>query len=123
MRPVRRYELAQFAVSIVAALVIAELFVQRGEAAVFVPCVWLWAQLYTLGLLNEGRNMAFRSELIRLVLVTPILFLLFQRTADGLERSAGAWLIRAAYVFVSALGLSAASAKSTAKWRSVDERS
>ena len=121
--PVRRYGLAQFAVAIVVALAIAELFLQSGAAAVLVPCVWLWAQLYTLGLLNEGRKTAFRNELIRLLLVTPILFLLFQQTVVGFEWAAGAWLMLAVYVVVSVLALFAASAKPVAQWRSIDGRS
>jgi hypothetical protein len=31
----------------------------------------LWAQLYTLGLLNEGRAYATRFELLRLLVVVP----------------------------------------------------
>jgi len=38
---------------------------------VLIPCVMLWAQLYTLGLLNEGRNYAARAESLRLVLIVP----------------------------------------------------
>jgi sterol desaturase/sphingolipid hydroxylase (fatty acid hydroxylase superfamily) len=119
----RRYAVAQFAVAIVAALVIAELFIERGAAAVIVPCLMLWAQLYTLGLLNEGRGTAFRTELIRLLLVTPILFLLLQQTAFAIEQDVGAWLALAAYVVISTLWLIAVAARPAANWRSADGRS
>ena len=119
----RRYVLAQFAVAIVAALVIAELFVQRGAGAALVPCLLLWVQLYTLGLLNEGRDKAARAELLRLLVVTPVLFVLLQQTADGIERAAAAWSALAAYVIGSALWLLAASAKPVTNWRSIDGRS
>jgi len=110
-RSVRRYVLAQFAVGIIAALVISELFMQRGAAAVLVPCLGLWVQLYTLGLLNEGRGTAFRTELIRVLLVTPILFFVFQQSAYSIEDAAAAWWVLAAYAFVSAFWLFTASAK------------
>ena len=110
-------------VAIVAALVIGELFVRFGAAAVVVPCAWLWAQLYTLGLLNEGRDTAFRIELIRLLFATPMLFLFFQQTAFAVDRAAGAWLVLAAYVIVSTLGLLAVSEETSAHGRSLDGRS
>ena len=68
---VKRYVLAQFGVAVVATLGIAVLFAASGAMAVLLPCVMLWALLYTLGLLNEGRPYAARLERARLLLVVP----------------------------------------------------
>ena len=68
----RRYVLWQFVAAIAAALMISKLFVDAGARAVLVPCLLLWAQLYALGLLNEGRRRGFREELVRLLVVMPL---------------------------------------------------
>lgn len=69
--PVTRYVLGQFMVVVAAILSIGALFATAGAGAVLVPCLMLWAQLYTLGLLNEGRAYATRFELLRLLVVMP----------------------------------------------------
>jgi len=119
----RRYVLAQFAVTILAALVIAGLFAERGAAAVIVPCVMLWLQLYTLGLLNEGRQLALRAELLRLLLAMPLLLLLLQQTSHAIERAGGAWLLLALYATVSSLWVFAIYSRPKTTWNSADERS
>ena len=65
------YVTAQFLVSLVVALGISARFVESGLDAVLVPCLLLWAQLWTIGLLNEGRGYAVRAELVRLLVVVP----------------------------------------------------
>jgi len=70
--PVARYVLGQFVVVIAAILSIAVLFAGAGAGAVLIPCLMLWAQLYTLGLLNEGRAYAARIELLRLLVIVPV---------------------------------------------------
>jgi sterol desaturase/sphingolipid hydroxylase (fatty acid hydroxylase superfamily) len=70
-RSVSRYVLAQFTVVIAAILGIGVLFAVLGAGAVLIPCLMLWATLYTLGLLNEGRDYASRFELLRLFVVVP----------------------------------------------------
>ena len=67
----RRYALAQFLSGVVVVLWIAQLFAEQGMAAVVAPCLLLWALLYTVGLLNEGREYAVKAELARLLLVLP----------------------------------------------------
>ena len=67
----KRYVLAQFGVAIAATLAIAVLYAVAGAQAVLLPCVLLWALLYTLGALNEGRPQAARFERVRLLLVVP----------------------------------------------------
>ena len=69
--PLARYVLFQFAIAIAAVLGLSVLFAIAGAAAVLVPCLMLWAQLYTLGLLNEGRAYATKFELLRLLVIVP----------------------------------------------------
>jgi alkylglycerol monooxygenase len=95
----RGYVLAQFLVALVVTLGIAQLFADRGLSAIAIPCLMLWMQLWTLGLLNEGREHAVVAEFVRLVLVVP----------------AGTWLQEGAntavvvgYVLVSLLWLGVA---------------
>jgi len=68
----RYYVLAQFAMVTVMVLAIAKMFATTGAAVVLVPCLMLWAQLWTIGMLNEGREYAVWMELARLLLVVPI---------------------------------------------------
>jgi sterol desaturase/sphingolipid hydroxylase (fatty acid hydroxylase superfamily) len=68
----RYYVLAQFVVVIVMVLAIANMFAMTGLAEVLIPCLMLWAQLWTIGLLNEGREHAVRLELARLLIVVPV---------------------------------------------------
>ena len=65
------YVLAQFVVALVTALGISALFAESGLNGVLLPCLLLWTQLWTIGLLNEGRAYAVRAELVRLLLVVP----------------------------------------------------
>jgi len=68
---VRVYVMAQFVVMMAASFPIAALFASAGSRAVAIPCLLLWAGLYTLGLLNEGRQYAMRFELVRLLVIVP----------------------------------------------------
>ncbi|MCK5326454.1 MAG: hypothetical protein KAJ57_10605, partial [Woeseiaceae bacterium] len=103
--PLRRYVLAQFCVAVAAMLTIGALFAISGVKAVMVPCLLLWALLYTLGLLNEGRPYATRFELLRLLIIVPagVAGLSFGTTAVVL----GPWLWPAAggYLLVSIFGM------------------
>ena len=66
-RGMRWYVMGQFAFAIVLTLTIAETYATQGVSAVVVPCFALWAQLLSLGLLNEGRPNAPFWELMRLI--------------------------------------------------------
>ena len=106
----RRYVVAQFLAALAAALGIARLFAESGPAAVLAPCLLLWAQLYTVGLLNEGRPYALRLEMVRLLAVVPLGIVALQRGPHvgvdaGVLVGAGAL-----YVAVSLGGLAFASA-------------
>jgi len=69
---IRRYVMAQFVVAITTVLVIAQLYAANGGNAVIIPCLMLWTQLLTIGLLNEGRAYAVRMEMVRLLVVVPV---------------------------------------------------
>ena len=101
----RHYVMAQFAVGIVGALSIAELYVRQGLGVVLIPCILLWAQLYTIGLLNEGRPSARRAEWLRLLLVVPGAYVLLHATAVDLAEPATGWLVVATYLITSAAWL------------------
>ena len=74
----RYYVLAQFAVVIATVLAITKMFAATGSSGVLIPCVLLWAQLWTIGLLNEGRDYAVWVEFARLLLVAPIATAVFE---------------------------------------------
>ncbi len=104
-RAVRHYVLVQFLVSIIGTLIIAELYLQQGAAAVLLPCILLWLQLYTIGLLNDGRTYARRFELLRLLVGVPLLFLLLPAGIAGFESSVPVWTFVAIYLVLSSLWL------------------
>jgi sterol desaturase/sphingolipid hydroxylase (fatty acid hydroxylase superfamily) len=89
-QPVQRYVLAQFGVAVAATLALGALYAAAGAKAVLVPCILLWAQLYTLGLLNEGRPYAMRFEGARLLVIVPAGVLVI--AATGLLPVAPSWL-------------------------------
>jgi len=68
----RYYVMTQFVVALAMVLAIAERYATAGATGALVPCVMLWALLWTIGMLNEGRAYALRMELARLLLVVPI---------------------------------------------------
>ena len=103
--PVRRYVLTQFMVAIILVLLIADLYAKAGANAVVWPCFVLWAQLYTIGLLNEGRVHAARLEALRLVLVAPVAAGLFVTAAVIPVQTALLWAVVGGYVAISSVGL------------------
>ena len=96
---VRRYVLLQFVIATALTLVISVLYAQQGAAVVLVPCLQLWALLYTLGLLDEMRPYALRFEALRLLVIVPLGILAFGTQA--------AWLVptAAGYILASLIGL------------------
>jgi len=101
--PLRRYVMGQFLVGITGALVIARLYAQAGASAVLLPCVLLWMQLYTLGLLNEGRQGAARLEWLRLAAFIPMLAVV--ELASGVVLVPVFWAAGAGYVAGSGIWL------------------
>ena len=99
----RHYAMAQFVVAIGLVLWIGALHVQSGPRAVLIPCVALWALLLSLGWLNQGKAFARSAELVRLLIVVPVLSLLAQQA--GLAVGPMAWAVAAMYLVASALWL------------------
>jgi len=71
-RSVKRYIIGQFVVGALAVLWIGAVYAEQGARAAMIPCISLWMMLYTVGLLNQGRDNAKRLELIRLFVVVPV---------------------------------------------------
>ena len=101
----RHYVMAQFVIGLIGTLIIAELYVRKGTEAVLIPCILLWLQLYTVGLLNEGRSSARRLEWLRLLIAVPVVFLLWWAGVDGMQQYAGAWMVVVVYLIASAAWL------------------
>ena len=99
----RLYVMVQFGVVILSALLISEAFATMGAQVIFVPCVLLWAQLYTLGLLNEDRPYAARFELLRIFVVLPIG--LFALDASLLTMTPIVWVVVGLYALGSLIWL------------------
>ena len=104
-RPIERYVLAQFGIAVALTLGIAVLFASAGAMAVLLPCVLLWAMLYTLGLLNERRPYAMRFELARVLLIVPAGALGIVLTGQPPLPSVWLWAGVAGYVAASLAGL------------------
>jgi alkylglycerol monooxygenase len=104
-RAMQRYVLMQFGVAIAATLGIAALFAAAGTMAVLLPCVLLWALLYTLGLLNEGRPYAVRFELARVLVIVPAGVLGIVVAGQLPVASGWLWVGTAIYLAVSLAGL------------------
>jgi alkylglycerol monooxygenase len=102
-RAARGYLLAQFAIALAAALAISALYARAGVRAVLVPCLLLWAQLYTIGLISDGRTCAVRLEVLRLLVVLPAGVAAIQLTVPGV--AAELWSAAAAYLGLSLAGL------------------
>ncbi len=99
----RWYGLGQFAVAVGLTLYIAQLFASSGVAAVVLPCIGLWLLLWSIGLLNDGRTLAVRTEAVRLVATVPALMLL--QGFIGEPPTGAAWLAAAGYVATSLIAL------------------
>jgi hypothetical protein len=108
-QPLQRYVLAQFGVAIAATLAIGALYAAAGAMAVLLPCILLWAQLYTLGLLNEGRRYALRFERARLLLIVPAGMLGIAATGFAGVAPSWLWAGTAMYLAGSLAGLYRAS--------------
>ena len=95
----RRYILFQFVVAVASALMITQLFVLGGLRIVVIPCLLLWGQLYTIGLLNEGRSNAIAFETLRLLGLNLLGTLALQY--NGIHVTAAGWVLAALYTLGS----------------------
>lgn len=71
-RPLSYYLIGQFVLAAGGVIWIGQLYATQGLAAVLIPCLLLWMQLYTLGLISDRRDNAIRLELTRLCVLMPI---------------------------------------------------
>jgi sterol desaturase/sphingolipid hydroxylase (fatty acid hydroxylase superfamily) len=107
-RAMRAYVLFQFVAAVLLTLVILQL-ADAGLAVLLPPCVLLWTQLYTIGLLSEGRAGAVRLEVLRLVLLNGLALLLLPYYAMTLTSQA--LFVYILYLLVSAISLLAINEK------------
>ncbi len=102
---VRLYVLLQFLAAVLLVLGLGIIYARDGLAAVVLPCLVLWTGLLSLGWLLEGRTIAVRYELVRIVGILPILsgvaFFYDQLPVAGTDYLAAL----AGYVAVSLLGI------------------
>jgi len=103
---VRGYVIGQFLVALAGALAISVMFAQAGWHGVVMPCLLLWAQLYTLGRLSEGRRSGVRAAFLRLVLLVPGCIASVVLGIVPASGTPGAWLAAGAvYLTVSLAAL------------------
>jgi sterol desaturase/sphingolipid hydroxylase (fatty acid hydroxylase superfamily) len=102
---VRTYVLAQFLVAVAAVLWIGVLYAQQGLTAVVLPCMLLWAQLYSIGLLSEQRAWALTFEITRLLVITPLGWIAIGALSAADSYVGTAWLGLAVYTIGSLGGL------------------
>jgi len=102
---VRFYLVVQFVIAITASLWIGARFAAVGANGVLIPCVMLWIQLYTLGLLSEGRDYARRAESLRLLLIVPGGVALMALAGQLDPGNRDVLILIATYVMASLLGV------------------
>lgn len=101
----RYYLIGQFVIAVAAILWIGQLYATQGLAVVVIPCLLLWVQLYTLGLISDRKNHAMRFELARLTFVLPLGVLAMAMTSSAIVSNAVTWAAVFAYVLVSSVML------------------
>ncbi len=102
----RRYVIGQFLVAAVGILWIGSLYANEGAAAVLLPCLMLWAALYGLGVVSEGRDYAIQFEIVRLLVLVPAGFFQMARTGIvGVENIVPGWGIVLSYAIISGIAL------------------
>jgi len=99
--PLRNYLVGQFVVAVGGIFWIGQLYATEGLAAVVIPCLLLWIQLYTLGLISDRREQAIRFELTRLGVVMPIGVLAIVMTRPVPFDHTVLWLAVVGYAIVS----------------------
>ncbi|TDJ40901.1 MAG: fatty acid hydroxylase family protein [Gammaproteobacteria bacterium] len=97
----QRYVLFQFLAAISLGLLIANVYIGGGLRAIAALCIMLWAHLYTIGLLNQGRPNALVFESLRLVVVNGAA--LFAMRYSEFAVAPAAWVWIGIYTFVSML--------------------
>jgi sterol desaturase/sphingolipid hydroxylase (fatty acid hydroxylase superfamily) len=114
--PLRHYAVGQFLLAVAGVLWIGRLYAEQGQGAVLVPCLMLWAQLYTLGLLTDGKSAGVRFELARVVIVVPLGLLAMNLTSPHSADTGWQWAAASVYIVASltAMTMAARSGRSAA---------
>jgi sterol desaturase/sphingolipid hydroxylase (fatty acid hydroxylase superfamily) len=99
----RRYVMFQFVVAILITLEITQVLFGKGIRVALLPCLMLWALLYTLGLLSGGRTNAVTLEVLRLVVFNWLVSFALQYNGIGVSKEG--WLLAALYTAASLLWL------------------
>jgi alkylglycerol monooxygenase len=105
----RYYIIGQFVLAVVGILWIGQLYATQGLAVVVIPCLLLWVQLYTLGMISDRKDHAIRIELARLLVVSPLGVLAITMTSSAIVGNAVTWFAVLGYVLVSSVMLRLAS--------------
>ncbi|HSD68895.1 MAG TPA: hypothetical protein VLB07_05040, partial [Woeseiaceae bacterium] len=105
----RYYLIGQFLVAVAGILWIGQLYASQGLAVVTIPCLLLWVQLYTLGMISDRRKNAIVLELGRLNLVLPSGVLAIVMTTSILANDARTWFVVVLYALLSSAWLRLAS--------------
>ena len=77
----RLYLIGQFVMAAFGVLWIGAEFTRSGATGVLLPCLMLWATLYSFGSLSESRSYAIRFEALRLVAILPLGIAAMMQTA------------------------------------------
>ena len=102
----RRYLVWQFVMAAFSILWIGNVFATSGAKAALLPCILLWATLYSFGLLSESRAWAYRFELLRLTVILPLgMAGMMQSVLIDVQFFGPVWTATIAYVLVSATAL------------------
>jgi hypothetical protein len=109
----RYYLIGQFVLAVGGILWIGQLYATQGLVVVMIPCLLLWIQLYTLGMISDRRDYAIRFELARLNVVMPVGALAIAMTLPVPVDNAILWLAVAGYAICSS-GLLFRAARSAA---------
>ena len=102
---VHRYVIGQFLAAAIAVLWIGYVYATSGMAAVVIPCLLLWAALYTMGILNEGRGYAVSAEVGRLAVLAPAGVYAYAGQGFANSTDSRLWLGLALYCALSLLWL------------------
>jgi len=102
----RRYLIWQFVVAAFGVLWTGNEFARSGAATVLLPCLLLWATLYSLGLLSESRDNAFRFEIVRLLVLLPLgVAGMVQGAIIDMQAAPMVWAAIIVYTLVSVVAL------------------
>jgi alkylglycerol monooxygenase len=105
----RYYIVGQFVLAVAGILWIGQLYATQGLGVVVIPCLLLWVQLYTLGMISDRRGHAIRFELARLNVISPLGVLAITMTSSAIVGNAATWFAVLGYALVSSVMLRLAS--------------